>query len=592
MRTSAAILFILITFVCIFVLMWLYHVLPRMVRYVLPESGLILLVGIFAGIGLRQSDLLGQFIVFDPEIFFAVLLPPIIFYAGYSLEKEHGHIFFSNIGSILTFAVFGTIISTVVVSMLCYAIAVAGVVQLTLIECWLFGALISAIDPVATIAIFEAFHVENTLFNLVFGESVLNDAVAIVLYRTVSRFTQEGNVFNAASFFYAVAEFCWISLGSLGIGLGFGIVLTITSKFLHLRGDLPTLWLLMLAYLSYICSELATLSGIMTVLSYGIFVGHYGFLNLDASNKETSYAIARILGVTFESFVFAYIGMSTFGMSGNDLNVGFVALAFLFCLVGRALNTFPLSFLLNRMRKRKVPFKTQFVIWFSGLRGAIAFALSLDVSTENRSVIRTTTLAIVLITTFLIGGGTLPILEFLGIVGPSAFVSTDEAKKEKEAVTNSKMWFLRFDRAYLTPFFCIKDQIPNDRRVAEDRDKEETEDSRDVEEGKEAELTVIGHARGVSVIRDEDEEKEGNRGTTADPAPADEADAAVAEKKVAAANEKETDTMLNKKASDESSDDDDDYDDDDDVSDVSDVDDKSLASPLSSVSAADDDKEK
>lgn len=266
----------------------------------LPESALILLVGMIAGIGMRFNEDLSDLVSFDPEIFFAVLLPPIIFYAGYSLEKEHGIVFFSNIGTILTFAVFGTIISTVVVSMLCYAVAVGGVVDLSLLECWLFGSLISAIDPVATIAIFEAFHVENTLFNLVFGESVLNDAVAIVLFRTVNRFTKPGAEFNAGSFFYAVGEFFWISAGSVGIGFGFGFIMCMMSKWLHLKGDLPTLWLLMLAYISYICAELATLSGIMTVLTYGIFVGHYAYWNMDDGNRDTSIAISRILGVTFE----------------------------------------------------------------------------------------------------------------------------------------------------------------------------------------------------------------------------------------------------------------------------------------------------
>lgn len=252
----------------------------------LPESALILLVGILAGLGLRESDSLRALITFDPEVFFAILLPPIIFYAGYSLEREHGYIFFSNIGSILVFAVFGTLISTIVISMLCYAMAVGGIVTLTLVECWLFGALISAIDPVATIAIFEAFHVENTLFNLVFGESVLNDAVAIVLYRTVNKFTEDDARFDAASFFLAVAQFLWISAGSVGIGVVFALITTLSSKWLKMEHDLPTLWLIMLAYLSYITSEISTLSGIMTVLTYGIVVGHYGYWNLDKENQE------------------------------------------------------------------------------------------------------------------------------------------------------------------------------------------------------------------------------------------------------------------------------------------------------------------
>ena len=133
-----------------------------------------------------------------------------------------------------------------------------------------------------------------------------------------------------------------------------------------------------------------------------------------------------------QSFVFAYIGISVFAMKGSDLNVLFVFLAFMFCLVGRAMNTFPLTAGLNYLRKRKVDFKTQFVIWFSGLRGAIAFALALDVDTENKNIIKTTTLAIVLITTFLIGGATLPILEALKIVGGEETAAREEAKRERE----------------------------------------------------------------------------------------------------------------------------------------------------------------
>ena len=150
-------------------------------------------------------------------------------------------------------------------------------------------------------------------------------------------------------------------------------------------------------------------------------------------------------------------------MKDNDLNVLFVFLAFMFCLVGRAMNTFPLTAGLNFLRKRKVDFKTQFVIWFSGLRGAIAFALALDVDTENKNVIKTTTLAIVLITTFLIGGATLPILEALKIVGGEESEAKAEALREREAVTRSKMWFLRYDRKYYTPFLCKPDHLPEER---------------------------------------------------------------------------------------------------------------------------------
>lgn len=112
----------------------------------------------------------------SPQAFFVVLLPPIIFEAGYSLHKGN---FFQNLGSIVIFAVFGTIISTLLVGLGLFLlgklshynyncssllIGAGGVtMQLRLTDALAFGALISAVDPVATLAIFSAMDVEPVL---------------------------------------------------------------------------------------------------------------------------------------------------------------------------------------------------------------------------------------------------------------------------------------------------------------------------------------------------------------------------------------------------------------------------------------------
>jgi sodium/hydrogen exchanger 8 len=84
-------------------------------------------------------------------------------------------------------------------------------------------------------------------------------------------------------------------------------------------------------------------------------------------------------------------------------------------LLARALNIFPLSLLVNQCRSVKISFQNQVIMWFSGLRGAIAFALSLHLpfQKETRSVLITTTLVIVLVTIVILGGSTLPLLKLL-----------------------------------------------------------------------------------------------------------------------------------------------------------------------------------
>jgi hypothetical protein len=133
-----------------------------------------------SGTGTLQQVL--EIAEFDETTFILILLPIIVFESGYALSRTY---FFKQLGSILVFAVFGTIISTAVVGGFLYLAVRHGAVttNLSLEEAFAFAALISAIDPVATLAVFGAQKVEPNLNALVYGESIINDAVSIVLYR-------------------------------------------------------------------------------------------------------------------------------------------------------------------------------------------------------------------------------------------------------------------------------------------------------------------------------------------------------------------------------------------------------------------------
>jgi sodium/hydrogen exchanger 8 len=90
-----------------------------------------------------------------------------------------------------------------------------------------------------------------------------------------------------------------------------------------------------------------------------------------------------------------------------------------FCLIGRAVNIFPISYVANFGRKKKITKKMQFVMWFAGLRGAIPFALAFNMPVTgpmwNREVIVTTTLSVCLISTLILGGLTEPLLKRLNL---------------------------------------------------------------------------------------------------------------------------------------------------------------------------------
>jgi NhaP-type Na+/H+ or K+/H+ antiporter len=116
-------------------------------------------------------------------LFMFLLLPPIIFESGYNMDKKP---FMRNIGTILMFSFVGTFIAIFFSSTMFWATGVAGVsYEFTIKDSFAFGSLISATDPVAVLAIFKEMDADENLYAIVFGESIFNDAIGIVMYETV-----------------------------------------------------------------------------------------------------------------------------------------------------------------------------------------------------------------------------------------------------------------------------------------------------------------------------------------------------------------------------------------------------------------------
>lgn len=139
-------------------------------------------------------------------------------------------------------------------------------------------------------------------------------------------------------------------------------------------------------------------------------------LTLKSSNFQMSVQqIFRTLAFMAETIVFAYLGLAIFSFK-HRTEPALIGWVLVLCLVGRAVNIFPLSFLLNYFREIKITKKNQVVMWFSGLRGAIAFALVLHmdgISEETSQVLVTTTLIVVLCSIIFLGGLTLPFMKFI-----------------------------------------------------------------------------------------------------------------------------------------------------------------------------------
>ncbi|XP_064931179.1 sodium/hydrogen exchanger 7 isoform X2 [Columba livia] len=371
----------------------------------------------------EQNDMLRK-VTFDPEVFFNILLPPIIFHAGYSLKKRH---FFRNLGSILAYAFLGTAVSCFIIGNLMY-----GVVKLMKLvgqlsdkfyytDCLLFGAIISATDPVTVLAIFNELHADVDLYALLFGESVLNDAVAIVLSSSIVAYQPTGentHAFDAAAFFKSVGVFLGIFSGSFMMGAVTGVVTALVTKFtkLHCFPLLETALFFLMSWSTFLLAEACGFTGVVAVLFCGITQAHYTYNNLSVESRSRTKQLFEVLHFLAENFIFSYMGLALFTFQKHIFSPIFIIGAFIAIFLGRAAHIYPLSFLLNLGRRHKISWNFQHMMMFSGLRGAMAFALAIrDTATYSHQMMFSTTLLIVFFTVWIVGGGTTPMLSWLNI---------------------------------------------------------------------------------------------------------------------------------------------------------------------------------
>lgn len=371
----------------------------------------------------NNVNAIDQKATFDPEIFFNILLPPIIFHAGYSMKRRF---FFRNIGAILTFAFIGTTISTFAIGGIMYGITrmFDHLNFFTLLDTFRFGALISATDPVTILAIFTDLHVDVNLYAMVFGESVLNDAVAMVITRTLEDYEESSKNSDVdplpsyVIFFRSLGEFIGIFGGSFLVGAIMGCCTALLTKLTQIskHPQLESTLFVLMSYSTFLIAEVLHLTGIVAVLSCGICQAHYTYNNLSNESRIVTRQFFGLLNFMAENFIFSYVGVSMFTFPKHNFDPIFIVGSFLAIIVGRAINIYPLSFLLNLGRRSKITWNLQHMLFLSGLRGAIAFALAIrNTLTDARQMILTATLVIVMVTVVLCGGSTLSLLTWLGI---------------------------------------------------------------------------------------------------------------------------------------------------------------------------------
>jgi CPA1 family monovalent cation:H+ antiporter len=350
------------------------------------------------------------------DLILSILVPPLLFEATLQIKWERLR---KDIVPILLLAVFGTLISTIIVGAI-----VSQVLAVPLLAAAAFGALISATDPVAVVAFFRSLGVSKRLSILVEGESLFNDGVAIVLFSLAIGFAEAGIDVTGNMgplLFDSVLEFFRVSLGGLGVGLalGYGVsYLILRNVDDHLVETSTTV---ALALGAYVLAESMHVSGILSVVAAGLMVGNIGLQTTSPTTQLSIEHFWEFSAFVANSLVFLFIGLEV--EIGQLIPfMGPILVAVIAILFSRAIVVYGIIGSYSRFAgpQQKISMSYRHVMFWGGLRGAISLALALTLTGEVFGEVFATELRVmtfgVVLFTLLVQGTTIePLIRRLGL---------------------------------------------------------------------------------------------------------------------------------------------------------------------------------
>jgi len=310
-------------------------------------------------IGLVLTFLTATETIISPDIILALLVPPLVFEAAFHIRLEDLR---RDFWLILTLAVPGVILTTLLVGSV-----VAWGTGMALSAALVFGAIISATDPVSVVTLFRRLSVPRRLQLLLEGESLFNDGTAIVMFSIMLSIAEAGNF----SFAISTRDFIKIAGGGALIGIALG---TLISQFINRIDDplVETTLTTVLAFGSYLIAESLGVSGVLAVVAAGIVNGNVGPTGMSATTRVVVFNFWEYAAFLANSLVFLLIGLTT------DVNVMIanweaIVWAIAAAMIARFVSIYGFS-----LFSREIPSKWKHILFWGGLRGAIALALALS----------------------------------------------------------------------------------------------------------------------------------------------------------------------------------------------------------------------
>lgn len=343
----------------------------------------------------------------DPELALVLFLPPMLVDGAFYTPLGR---FRRQLPGILSMAVGAVIFTTLAVGVVLHWI----VPELPWAACFALGAIVSPPDAVSARAVLKGVHLPRRVTTLLEGESLLNDATGLILFRFAVAATLSGT-FNAAE---AVGGFCVLAIGGAIVGLILGFAWVFVVRRLR-DSMLIILSTTLLCWVAYLAGEAVHVSGVIATVVAGLVQGWYQHEILSADVRLQHGGVSRTMGFVLEALVFILIGFSLRGVVERIGETGGVSSTLIFAVLGVvaavALSRFVWVFGLDAIwstaravgvkSTRPLGWQQATVLSWAGMRGVVtlAIALTLPTTMPGRDLMLVSAFAVILFSVVLQG---------------------------------------------------------------------------------------------------------------------------------------------------------------------------------------------
>jgi len=376
---------------------------------------------VIAGIAIGFIPSMGE-IEINPEIIFLIFLPPLLYDASFNISPKH---FKTNLGTISNLAIPLVFLTTFWIAVVSHYMIPGMSWPLSFV----LGAILSATDAVAAVSITKGLGIPEKTITILEGESLINDASALVAYR----FAVAAAMGSAFIIWKATLNFFLLLGGGFLVGFVMAKILSIILTKVHKNTNATIGFMLLMPFVTYLIAEHLHVSGVIAVVVLGLAISRFSNKIFPQNLKDSSKSLWDIIIFLLNGLIFILIGLN-FRYILKDIDndmilpyIGYAAVITAVALLTRMIRIFlqkinlQKAFQNNDKKRRKVSehalldSKNSFIISWSGMRGIVSLAIALGLPKfledgtpfPQRNAIIFISVAVVLLT--LIGQGlTLP----------------------------------------------------------------------------------------------------------------------------------------------------------------------------------------